>query len=241
MLKDLQILVAEDAPVMRFALTEVLRRHGACVDEADTGKSVLDLVSRHHYDLLLLDVEMPELDGLATTRRLRKWGYDLPIIGVCGNADEMRETCLYAGMVEVLPKPCPRDRLLESVLHHGMPQSKSAGLCSSVDFNFPNFLQFCDGDEAFMHRLLAIAAETLPTTAQALRIAADNADTKRIATLTHRVRPSVEGLGLSRLAYQLRVAEQKALKGTMTPSLATLIADLSLTLEEAAAAIQVAA
>jgi CheY-like chemotaxis protein len=232
MLEHLQLLVADDAPAMRFALVGLLRRAGACVDQAVNGQEVLQQALHKHYDLLLLDVEMPGMDGLETARHLRRAGFSNPLVALCGNSGARRAECLGAGMDEVLPKPCPPPLLLDclkTLCGKGVPQPSMP----SHQFRFPSFRDFCGGDEVFMQRLLSIACDALPAAARGLREAAAAPDVLKMGELAHRVRPSVEGLGLAALANQLRQIENLAQAGG-GPALAALALQSATALEAAA-------
>jgi len=235
MLDHLQLLVADDAPAMRFAIAETLRRAGAATAEAANGAEALHLALEKPFDLLLLDVEMPLMNGPEVARRLRTSGFSRPILALCGNGgEEVRADCLSAGMNAVLQKPCARQLLLEEVLRVCNEGAYQPGAIAPHGFSFPSFFAFCGGDEAFMKRLLAIASEALPASAQRLRAAAEKGDLKRMGELAHRVRPSVEGLGMSALAGQLRQIESFANAGQYEEEISALALAAAVGLERAA-------
>lgn len=213
MLEHLQLLVADDAAAMRFAMVGFLRRAGACVDQAMNGQEVLTQALQKHYDLVLLDIEMPEMNGFEAAKRLRSAGFACAIVATCGNSSEQYDECMAAGINEVLPKPCPPQLLLECIHRWCCASSVRPPVLPSHTFSFPSFRDFCGGDEAFMQRLLTIACEALPAAAQGLREAAAAADVMKLGELAHRVRPSVEGLGLVDVAKQLRQIESLAQAG----------------------------
>jgi CheY-like chemotaxis protein len=103
----IRILVAEDGLVHQRLIRGLLRRCNCCVTIVGNGQEVLSVIQNHTYDVVLMDVEMPTLDGLASTRRIRELekdtGTHIPIIAVTDrdNADE----CLEAGMDAHLKKP----------------------------------------------------------------------------------------------------------------------------------------
>jgi two-component system sensor histidine kinase/response regulator len=119
----LQILIAEDNPVNQMLLTRLLEKRGHAVKVAGNGKLALESVQESSYDLLLMDVQMPEMDGMEATRVLRqrelKTGSHLTVIGVTAHAMAGdRERFLLAGMDGYLSKPIrPRelDELLDNV------------------------------------------------------------------------------------------------------------------------------
>jgi CheY-like chemotaxis protein len=111
----LRILLAEDNLVNRKLVARLLEKHGDEVELAGDGEEVLEKLAGREFDLILMDVQMPGLDGLETTRRIRQeehgTGRRIPIIALTAHAMEGdRERCLEAGMDAYLTKPIrPRD------------------------------------------------------------------------------------------------------------------------------------
>jgi two-component system sensor histidine kinase/response regulator len=106
----LRILVAEDNPVNQLLLTRLLEKRGHSVKVAGNGRLALECTEECSYDLLFMDVQMPEMDGMEATKVLRdresKTGTHLTVIGVTAHArPEDRERCLQAGMDGYLSKP----------------------------------------------------------------------------------------------------------------------------------------
>ncbi len=112
-----RILLAEDNLVNQEVASELLRMAGLDVDTAETGEEAIAMVRSHHYDLVLMDMQMPETDGLQATRALRAAGHAMPIIAMTANAFvEDRAACLEAGMDDHLAKPVNPASLYGSLL-----------------------------------------------------------------------------------------------------------------------------
>ncbi len=113
--QSVRILLAEDNPVNKKLATLILTRAGYSVTTAETGKDVLELLDKKpkNYDLVLMDIQMPEMDGLEATRQLRQQGFTkLPIIAMTANAMKGdREKCLEAGMNDYISKPIKREQV----------------------------------------------------------------------------------------------------------------------------------
>ncbi|MDH5753527.1 MAG: response regulator, partial [Deltaproteobacteria bacterium] len=110
-----QVLVVDDNPVNRKLLNAILGKVGYQVWLAENGKQAVEEVSRQRFDAVLMDVQMPEMDGLEATRKIRDrlGGRPLPIIAMTAKTmDQDRERCLQAGMNEYLPKPVIPEVLL---------------------------------------------------------------------------------------------------------------------------------
>lgn len=101
-----RVLVAEDNAVNQTIARRMLEKTGLRVDIAGNGNEVLEACQRHDYDLIFMDVQMPELDGLEAARRLRNRSYPAPIVALTANATlESRQACIEAGMVDFISKP----------------------------------------------------------------------------------------------------------------------------------------
>jgi signal transduction histidine kinase/ActR/RegA family two-component response regulator len=111
------VLVVEDSPVNRVVATRVVERCGYHVHAVNNGQEALDALSARHYDAILMDCQMPELDGYEATREIRRReGSDrhTPIIAMTAHAmDGDRERCLLAGMDDYIAKPVRGQALAE--------------------------------------------------------------------------------------------------------------------------------
>jgi two-component system sensor histidine kinase/response regulator len=108
-----RVLLAEDNPINQEVALELLRTVGLVVETASNGVRALELANSRSYDLVLMDVQMPEMDGLQATRELRaQLGQRLPIVAMTANAfGEDRAACLHAGMNDHIGKPVDPETL----------------------------------------------------------------------------------------------------------------------------------
>lgn len=120
--RPLRILVAEDNPVNQTLAVRLLEKKGHSVAVAETGKIALELLEREPFDLILMDIQMPEMDGLEVTARIRRrempGGRHIPIIAMTAHAmvgDS--ERCLHAGMDHYLSKPLNPKQLFAAIEH----------------------------------------------------------------------------------------------------------------------------
>ncbi|MBS0357328.1 MAG: CHASE domain-containing protein [Proteobacteria bacterium] len=115
-----RLLLVEDEPVNREVTLELLKDVWPTVDVATNGLEAVEMAAQQSYDLILMDVQMPQLDGLEATRRIRAQpqGNSIPIIAMTANAfAEDRAHCLEAGMDDFIPKPVDPDALFQCLLH----------------------------------------------------------------------------------------------------------------------------
>ncbi len=120
-LPDGRILLAEDNEINQIVAARQLETLGKTADIAGDGNEVLEALKKHHYALILMDCQMPELDGLQATRRIREAGYskaDLPIIALTAHVlEEDREQCIDAGMNDFLSKPLSLEQLRNTLVN----------------------------------------------------------------------------------------------------------------------------
>jgi signal transduction histidine kinase/CheY-like chemotaxis protein len=111
-LRGARLLLAEDNPDVRGAMAQVLAVLGATVVEAADGEEAVERGTREPFDVVLMDIRMPRLDGLSATRRLRERGVRVPIVALTADAvHEQRDACLAAGCTTHLAKPVEVGRL----------------------------------------------------------------------------------------------------------------------------------
>jgi CheY-like chemotaxis protein/HPt (histidine-containing phosphotransfer) domain-containing protein len=108
-LENIRLLLVEDNPINQRMTLTMLKKAGYQVESAVNGRIAVDLIKQKHYDLILMDIQMPELDGLEATRQIRRFEIDQPrniIIAMTAHAMQGdRERCLEAGMDDYLAKP----------------------------------------------------------------------------------------------------------------------------------------
>jgi signal transduction histidine kinase/CheY-like chemotaxis protein len=111
-----KILVVDDSTDTRFILTKILTANGAQIDETDNGASGLEKALSGEYDVILLDIQMPVLDGIQTLQELRKKGYSKPVIALTAHAmAEEKERCLKLGFNDYITKPINKTILIEHI------------------------------------------------------------------------------------------------------------------------------
>jgi signal transduction histidine kinase/DNA-binding NarL/FixJ family response regulator/CHASE3 domain sensor protein len=111
-----RVLVVDDGQDNRDLISAYLRFAGAAVETAADGREAVAMASENHYDLIVMDMQMPVMDGYAATQTLRSHGSVTPILALTAHAmPSDRDKCLAAGCSEFLSKPAPRDVLMRTV------------------------------------------------------------------------------------------------------------------------------
>lgn len=118
-LQDRKVLLVEDAPDIRFLVSRFLERAGATVHEAENGQVGVNMAGKDQYDLILMDIQMPIVDGIQATSILRSRGFKQPIIALSAHAmKEDRVRSLAAGFDEHITKPVNSGLLVDTLKRH---------------------------------------------------------------------------------------------------------------------------
>jgi signal transduction histidine kinase len=123
-LRGLKVLLVEDAPDNQVLIGRFLKMAGAQVEIANNGREAIEKTDRDQFDLLLMDLQMPVMDGYEATETLRSGGYKKPIIALTAHAlKEERLRCLASGFNDHIGKPVNRHILLDSIVHQCRPRA----------------------------------------------------------------------------------------------------------------------
>lgn len=138
-IENLRLLVAEDNPMNRRVVELLLSQSGLEITFAENGKEAVEKFSTARYDLVLMDLQMPIMGGLAATRAIRVWEQEngrtpTPIIAVSANAtDEHVQEAKEAGADDHVAKPIVREVLFEAIARHGKPSADRASSAAMLD------------------------------------------------------------------------------------------------------------
>ena len=110
-----KILVAEDNDSNFILMTYILKKYYA-YERAKNGKEAVDLVEKNTYDMVLMDIKMPIMDGLEATKAIKKIRPEIPIVALTANAfDSDRQLAMEAGCIDFLSKPVSSDLCIKTI------------------------------------------------------------------------------------------------------------------------------
>ena len=209
----LRILLGEDNLVNQTVAVSILERLGYRVDVANNGLEVVESLRQQTYDLVLMDVQMPEMDGLEASRRIHfEWGGEQRpwIVAMTANAMKGdREKCLEAGMDDYIAKPVRIDSLKQALERgaarrgalSGDEAGEKEGASPPVDRETFNRLRASVGNDVkLLRRLLALFLEETPEQTEQARQALASGDVEVVLRVAHTVKGSCHLLGAGTLA-----------------------------------------
>ncbi len=225
--QGLKVLVAEDNAVNRTLARRLLEKHGHTVVTAENGHEALELIVRESFDLVLMDVQMPEMGGLEATAEIRKneaaHGGHLPVIALTAHAMKGdREVCLAAGADDYLTKPIRTDeffaaleRIRRAVPTRQAPEPAPEERSSSAAFDLNAALERVAGDRSLLLEIARLFEGECPKLMTGIQDALKRGDAHGIERLAHTLKGSsanLGGHGTSRAALEL---EQSARAGDL--------------------------
>ncbi len=258
-LRGLHLLLVEDSMLNRKLALVLLEKHGLSVVVAGNGKEALAALDRQHFDLVLMDVQLPEMDGLTATAAIRRreqaTGTRVPIIGLTAHAMRGdRERCLAAGMDGHVTKPIrPRElfRVMEEVLQDsvaagGSPACQAAsrraacgheaGQPGDEVFNEPAALARVDGDRQLLRQGIQLFLEGHQQELAEIRKVIAARDSAKLERLAHTLKSHVSFFE-ARIAWEaakaLETIAREGTPGADTPGLASRVDESYRALEQA--------
>ena len=236
--RAVNILLAEDNLINQEITRTILQSSGHTVDVADNGTAVLKAVENKHYDLILMDCQMPQMDGYEATERLRQKGVRIPIIALTASAfSEDRQRCQLVGMSDYLSKPFKEEVLMQMVdrytsewdasIQSAQENSEASTSTSSkkqnmaLDLSYIHRLEELDRDSqtGLVNKLISIYLTTAPDAVMKIRNAITKKDTLQVTRLSHNFKSSNANLGLLRASEILERLEDANIDNTQSLTL----------------------
>ena len=212
MSRQLRVLVAEDNAINQKVVVAMLEKLGHHPTIANNGKEALSLSSERDFDVLLMDVQMPEMDGLTATQAIREreksGGGHIPIIAMTAHAMKGdRERCLAAGMDGYLSKPVKKEEI-EQALSNLFGSDAAAPVPEKPQWDRSTALERLGGDESLLHQILAIFLEEYPKHLAKLRSAIDSNSPEQVERAAHSLKGELSYMGASEVSQLARRLEE---------------------------------
>ena len=201
-LSGIRVLLVEDNDINRLYALNMLRKWACQVECAENGLIACEKIKSNSYDIVLMDVQMPIMDGYEATKKIRATidKDELPIIALTANAikgDNIK--CLEAGMNDYLPKPFQPEDLFKTIRKF-IPEAKTRESVQEPKIritNLEHLNEISNNDEVFINDMIETFLRNTPEQIDALRAARKSKDWETAARLVHKMKPSVTFMGIS--------------------------------------------
>jgi signal transduction histidine kinase len=228
----LTILLAEDNPVNQKLAIRLLEKMGHAVTVAGNGRETLDQMEKQSFDVVLMDVQMPELDGMEATRiirhRERESGGHQPIIAMTAHAMKGdREKCLDGGMDGYVSKPIRPKTLQEEIqrvladcrdagpVESPLPDATVESMRTADIFDEEELLERVDGDSELAQELLELFTEQRDPMFSAVRDALASRDSELLRTAAHTLKGALGNISAKSASEAARLVEYAAAEDDM--------------------------
>ncbi|MDQ6809502.1 MAG: response regulator, partial [Verrucomicrobiota bacterium] len=216
------ILLAEDNAINRAVASGILEKQGHKLTYAGNGREAVDACKSGVFDVILMDIQMPEMDGFEATRLIRELqtahGTHTPIVAMTAHAlAGDRERCLAGGMDGYISKPLTKEKLLQTIAEFSRnvpPQQVAQSPAKKkLMHNAEELLEQLGDNPALAKRVIALFDETIPDVITALGQAVAARDAQTLARTAHKLIGSFGAIGASGAASLARDLEAAAEKG----------------------------
>lgn len=220
-----RILVVEDNEMNRFIARQSLRQAKCDITEAENGRVAIDILEKEKFDVILMDVQMPEMDGVEATKIIRgKMQNTTPIIALTANAFKHDiELYLSIGMNDFLIKPYKEEELFSKIesfcrtkkavsnSFKNIESESQSNLDLSLNnvklYNLQQMNVIADGDEKFITSMISMFRNMASDTILKMNEAVDVNDIETIKKLAHKIKPSLDNLEIHILYNEIRALE----------------------------------
>lgn len=217
--EGIRVLLVEDNELNRMVAQNTLQNFRCIVAEAENGEEAIKILKKQTFDVVLMDIQMPELDGIETTKILRQeHQLKIPIIALTANAFKTEiEKCKEAGMNDYVTKPFSEEALLEILnkyspqnFHHLQQHQEDEAEKEVLLYDLTSIRKLSRGNEDFVKKMISIFVEQvealLPDVNQLFLIH----DYDEISRRIHKIKPSVESIGVFNILDEVKFLEFKS-------------------------------
>ncbi|MFT3948890.1 MAG: response regulator [Agriterribacter sp.] len=234
-MKNISVLLVEDNEMNTLLASAILSRTGAGITGVDNGRDAIALLKENAYDVILMDLHLPVMDGFQTTKHIRQeLKLDVPIIAITANIINDEESkCLAAGMNAFISKPYTEKNLVEKILsccYSNQSEKNNKTEESAPLYDLSMLKTLTHGNEELLSGMLKAFANQVPVSIQQLKTALKDRNFKEIYAAAHNIKPNIDTLQITPMKAAIRQIEILAAEEKDTEELGFLISMLEATL-----------
>ncbi|MDN3642955.1 PAS domain S-box protein [Lutimonas halocynthiae] len=239
MLEGKKILIVDDNETNRLVATTILEDYGVLSSEAENGAVAVKEVNENQFDMILMDIQMPELNGYEATKLIReKLKSQVAIVALTANAIKgENEKCIEAGMDGYLSKPFTEEQLLQIVCEWlDKPKERESELIIKAPklplYDLTKLEDIAKGNQKFIDKMLRLFITQVPDSVFEIKTAYQAGDFEKIKKIAHRIKPTIDIMEIVSLKNDIRDMEKNAEIYQSSERLENLINHLDDVIEE---------
>lgn len=228
-LNGISILLVEDNEMNRMVAQNTLQYYDCSVTEAENGIEAINILKNQKFDIILMDIQMPEMDGYEATKIIRnEFKSNVPIIALTANAFKAElEKCKNAGMNDYVTKPFDETLLLNTIAKHTVNKEipkltdhKAAN--NGMLYNLNSLNNLSRGNSEFVRKMIGLFVTQTSNEIEKITTALTINDFPEVGRLIHKIKPSVESLGITSILEEIKLLEKAANENTNKEQIALL-------------------
>jgi len=232
--KKLSVLIADDEEFNRFLLKSILQKWGLRFKEAKNGIEVVNAARNEHFDLILMDLNMPEMNGIEAAKAVMQSSPDIIIVAVTAANDEAdQQACFKAGMKGFLFKPFSEKDLFEkinSVIRSKSEISQSADLKNQL--NISEFSRLAGGDDKFLAEMIQLFIKSMESGITGIEDAIKTENWNAVFENAHKMAAPLKHIGASHLYEKIKHLEKISHETATIASVTPVFREIKFEIEE---------
>lgn len=237
-----KIIVADDNDHNRLVASIILQNYGTEIIEANDGEEAIKAYNESNADLILMDIQMPVMNGYEATKVIREQGVSIPIIAVTANAIKGEsEKCITAGMNDYIAKPFKEEEFLKTIAKWLTPgQNIRTDKIESDDANeqhekeplyeIESLVALSRGNPTFIQKMVHLFCDQIPQQVEEMIYSYENHDLKQMGALAHKIKPTLDNFNIKILKEDIRTIEETGKEGNDMDGLNELLQKIRITL-----------
>jgi signal transduction histidine kinase/CheY-like chemotaxis protein len=228
LLENIKVLLVEDNELNRLVASNTLAVYNMQITEASNGQEAIECMKKDAFDIILMDLQMPVMDGITASKIIRtELLNQTPIIALTANAFKKEiAICLSSGMNDYVIKPYDEIELFRVLAANlgKLPASQLAVLKDPPTEHVVEGTQlYSRGNDDFVRKMINVFLESTPPAIEQIQEAFDKGDFKTVSATAHRIKSSINNMGIGSIKDEIREIEKLALEEPSSPDLAHCI------------------
>ncbi|HSO88170.1 MAG TPA: response regulator [Draconibacterium sp.] len=211
--KNLNVLIADDEDYNRLLIKSILQKWGVKFREARNGNEVIDAAQQELFDVILMDLNMPEMNGVEAAKAIVKHNSDITIVAITAHSHQIdRQACINAGMKGFVLKPFSEKDLFDTLISAIPVKTDSSSAILSQQINKDELMRLASGDKKFLAEMILLFIKSSEAGIANIDDAIKNENRESIFENAHKMAAPTKHIGAMQLNSHIKNLEKMALQ-----------------------------